>query len=127
MVALAAIWAIGAPTVLAVQVHDLRQRVRALAAGQPDFCAERPLTGRVHFSGGQVLGEIGGLPANTLIDAKWVANATSGAKALEFEGRTDSSGRLRIDGPSFGAVVVGTMLTIQVAPSGGFEHPAYAC
>jgi hypothetical protein len=127
IVALGVGWAVIVPALLALQVHDLRRQVRELATGEPDFCLQHPLTGRIHFSHGQVLGDVGGLPPNTLIDAKWVANATGGAVALQVEGRTDSSGRLRMDGPSFGAEVVGTMLTIQVAPNGGFYPPAFVC
>jgi hypothetical protein len=50
---------------------------------------------------------------------KWVTNAAGGSPALVTEGRTDPTGRMRFDRtPSFGASVVGTMLTMQVAPNG---------
>jgi len=122
------VWAVGIPVLQGIQLHDLRRQVHKLGTGQPDFCPTHPLAGRIHFSNGLIYGEVSGLPPDTHIAARWIANSRKGVTGLEFDGQTDDSGHLRFDGtPTFGAVLIGTMLTMRVAPDGAAQPPGYAC
>jgi hypothetical protein len=127
---LAVAWALIGPITLVQQVRGLRSRVNSLLKGAPDFCFNSQVTGRVHFVGARLTGKLMGLPPDALIDLRWVDLSgtayPSSRPRYEVQGRAGPNGVFVLDGDYRGAILLGTMATVEAVGGRGFL-PGYAC